>query len=92
MRSSGRDRDAKAHSWSSLPATTTRCPHRKTFPGVSKPAQSTVQDYRLLQQRIGFSRVVIVTPRNYATDNSVTLDAIAQLGIARCVECVNAGK
>ena len=43
---------------------------------------STVADYRLLQQRIGVTRVVIVTPRNYVTDNSVTVDAIRQLGIA----------
>jgi D-galactarolactone isomerase len=50
-------------------------------PVARRPAQSTVQDYRLLQKRIGFSRVVIVTPRNYVTDNSVTLDAIEQLGI-----------
>jgi predicted TIM-barrel fold metal-dependent hydrolase len=45
-------------------------------------ANATVQDYRLLQQRIGLTRVVIVTPRNYGTDNSVTVDAIKQLGIA----------
>jgi D-galactarolactone isomerase len=51
-------------------------------PLVTKPANSTVRDYRLLQKRIGFTRVVIVQPRNYATDNSVTLDAISQLGIA----------
>ncbi len=51
-------------------------------PAVGRPARSTVADYRLLQQRIGFSRVVIVTPRNYVTDNSVTLDAIGQLGIS----------
>ena len=49
-------------------------------PPVAKPSNATVQDYRLLQRRIGVSRVVIVTPRNYATDNSVTLDAIRQLG------------
>ena len=49
-------------------------------PPVDKPANATVADYRLLQQRIGVSRVVIVTPRNYKTDNSVTLDAIEQLG------------
>ena len=50
----------------------------------SDPAlpNATVQDYRLLQKRIGVTRVVIVTPRNYGTDNSVTLDAIGQLGIA----------
>ena len=48
----------------------------------STPAvlNATVQDYRLLQQRIGLTRVVIVTPRNYGTDNSVTVDAIKQLG------------
>lgn len=50
-------------------------------PVSQRPAQSTVDDYRLLQKRIGLSRVVIVTPRNYVTDNSVTLDAIQQLGI-----------
>ena len=50
-------------------------------PPVKRPADSTVQDYRLLQQRIGLTRVVIVTPRNYATDNTVTLDAIEQLGV-----------
>jgi D-galactarolactone isomerase len=43
-------------------------------------ADAAVADYRLLQQRIGTSRVVIVTPAVYATDNAVTLDAIAQLG------------
>ncbi len=42
--------------------------------------QAGVAEYRLLQQRIGLSRVVIVTPAVYATDNAVTLDAIAQLG------------
>jgi D-galactarolactone isomerase len=51
-------------------------------PPVERPSNSTVADYRLLQKRIGLSRVVIVTPRNYVTDNSVTLDAIGQLGIA----------
>ena len=50
-------------------------------PPVPRPSNGTVQDYRLLQKRIGVSRVVIVQPRNYVTDNSVTLDAIKQLGI-----------
>ncbi len=45
-------------------------------------AASTVADYRLLQKRIGFERVVIVTPRCYGTDNTVTTDAIRELGIA----------
>ncbi|MBM3341702.1 MAG: 2-pyrone-4,6-dicarboxylate hydrolase [Betaproteobacteria bacterium] len=42
---------------------------------------STVAEYRLLQKRIGFERVVIVTPRCYVTDNTVTVDAIKALGI-----------
>ena len=48
-------------------------------PPVAEPSNATVRDYRLLQKRIGLKRVVIVTPRNYLTDNSVTLDAIKQL-------------
>ena len=44
------------------------------------PTNATVEDYRLLQKRIGTTRVVIVQPRNYATDNRVTLYAISQLG------------
>jgi predicted TIM-barrel fold metal-dependent hydrolase len=44
------------------------------------PTEATVQDYRLLQRRIGTTRVVVVQPRNYGTDNRVTLDAISQLG------------
>ncbi len=51
-------------------------------PPVAHPLNGAVPDYRLLQKRIGVSRVVIVTPRNYVTDNSVTVDAIKQLGIA----------
>lgn len=42
---------------------------------------ATVQQYRLLQNRLGTSRAVIVTPRSYGTDNRVTVDAIAQLGL-----------
>jgi predicted TIM-barrel fold metal-dependent hydrolase len=49
------------------------------------PTNAAVPQYRLLQKRIGTTRVVIVTPRNYATDNRATLDAIAQLGNARGV-------
>ncbi|MBM3528221.1 MAG: 2-pyrone-4,6-dicarboxylate hydrolase [Alphaproteobacteria bacterium] len=41
---------------------------------------ATVADYRLFQQRIGTSRVVVVQPAAYGTDNAVTLDALAQLG------------
>lgn len=44
------------------------------------PAHAAVPQYRMLQNRIGTSRVVIVTPRNYVVDNRATVDAIAQLG------------
>jgi predicted TIM-barrel fold metal-dependent hydrolase len=50
-------------------------------PPLAKPMHGTVADYRRMQSRLGLARVVIVQPRNYATDNAVTLDAIAQLGI-----------
>jgi D-galactarolactone isomerase len=44
------------------------------------PTEAALPQYRLLQKRIGTTRVVIVTPRNYATRNEVTVDAIKQLG------------
>jgi predicted TIM-barrel fold metal-dependent hydrolase len=43
--------------------------------------RATVSEYRQLQQRLGTTRAVIVTPRSYGTDNRVTVDAIDQLGI-----------
>ncbi|MDH6166886.1 putative TIM-barrel fold metal-dependent hydrolase [Variovorax boronicumulans] len=43
---------------------------------------ATAGDYRLLQQRIGTQRTVVVQPRVHGTDNSVTLDAIRVLGAA----------
>lgn len=51
-------------------------------PTATPPPAATVPDYRLLQQRLGVTRVVVVTASNYATDNRCTLDAIAQLGSA----------
>jgi predicted TIM-barrel fold metal-dependent hydrolase len=44
---------------------------------------ATVNEYRLLQKRLGTERAVIVTPRSYGVNNDVTLDAIAQLGLDR---------
>jgi predicted TIM-barrel fold metal-dependent hydrolase len=44
------------------------------------PSDAAVPHYRLLQRRIGTTRVVVVTPRNYGTGNEVTVDAIRQLG------------
>jgi D-galactarolactone isomerase len=45
-----------------------------------RPADATVDAYRLLQKRIGSTRNVVVTPSTYGTDNSCTLDAMAKLG------------
>ncbi|MDP9600258.1 UNVERIFIED_ORG: putative TIM-barrel fold metal-dependent hydrolase [Variovorax paradoxus] len=44
---------------------------------------ATADDYRLLQQRTGTQRTVIVQPRVHGTDNSVTLAAIQALGAER---------
>jgi predicted TIM-barrel fold metal-dependent hydrolase len=64
------------------------------FPVVAtaalKPPDALVPDYKLLQQRIGTTRNVVVTPSTYGTDNSVTLDAMAKIGpTARGVAVVN---
>src|SRR3984893_9643218 len=56
-----------------------RFPESNPRPGLN-PKNATVQDYRLLQKRNGTTRVVVVTPRNYGTDNRVTVDALSQLG------------
>jgi predicted TIM-barrel fold metal-dependent hydrolase len=56
----------------------------RRFPSLGAPAgaleHATAADYRLLQQRLGSTRTVVVTPAVYGTDNAVTLDAIEQLG------------
>lgn len=44
---------------------------------------ATAADYVRVRQELGTTRTVVVTPRIYATDNAVTLDAIAKLGRAR---------
>src|SRR5258708_17540673 len=44
------------------------------------PTHAALPQYRMLQNRIGTTRVVIVTPRNYRVDNRATVDAITQLG------------
>jgi predicted TIM-barrel fold metal-dependent hydrolase len=51
-------------------------------PGETRtpPENAAVPQYRLLQKRTGTTRTIVVTPRNYATDNRVTTDAVAQLG------------
>jgi D-galactarolactone isomerase len=49
-------------------------------PGSRMQTSAAVPEYRLLQQRIGTTRTVVVTPAVYVTDNRATLDAISQLG------------
>jgi D-galactarolactone isomerase len=66
-----------------------RFPQPNPRPGLN-PKNATVQDYLRVQRRTGTSRVVVVTPRDFATDNRVTLDALQQLGAsARGVVVVN---
>jgi len=43
---------------------------------------ATADAYRAIRQRLGMQRTVVVTPRNYGTDNRVTLHAVAALGAA----------
>jgi predicted TIM-barrel fold metal-dependent hydrolase len=45
-----------------------------------RPPDALVPDYKLLQKRIGTTRNVVVTPSTYGTNNSATLDAMAQIG------------
>jgi D-galactarolactone isomerase len=50
------------------------------FPAVQRPEpNASLREYRLLQQRLGMTRDIIVTPSAYGTDNRVTLDALSQL-------------
>src|SRR5262249_60410840 len=50
-------------------------------PGSRLQTNARVTDYQLLQKRLSTSRTVVVTPAVYLTDNRVTLDAVAQLGL-----------
>jgi predicted TIM-barrel fold metal-dependent hydrolase len=52
------------------------------WPKLQPVEGAAVADYRLLQQRIGTTRAVVVQPAAYGTDNSVTLNAVRELGIA----------
>lgn len=60
---------------------------RMAWPSLRATPQASVAELRLLRERLGTTRVVIVQPAAYGTDNAVTVDAIRQLGgdIARGV-------
>src|SRR5258708_22115453 len=53
-----------------------------------RPPNSTDDDYRKLQRRIGRSRTIIVTPSSYGTDNRPSLEAAAKLGSSARVVAV----
>jgi predicted TIM-barrel fold metal-dependent hydrolase len=53
---------------------------KMAWPSLRATPRASVADYRLLQERIGTARLVVVQPAAYGIDNAVTLDAIAQLG------------
>lgn len=50
-----------------------------TTPGAKVLAHATLDDYLLLQRRIGTTRAVIVQPKVHGTDHACILDAIRRL-------------
>jgi D-galactarolactone isomerase len=46
------------------------------------PPDASVDAHRLLQKRLGTTRTIVVHPSTYGTDNSCTLDAMAEFGPA----------
>ena len=92
-----RDANAQQVPWSSgtnlpklkAPADACDCHHHiydSKFPiapsATLKPGDAKAADYQALQKRIGTTRSVVVQPSTYGTDNSCTLDGMAQLGPA----------
>jgi len=90
-----RDANAQQVAWSfgtepakiKMPADACDCHHHiydGRFPiapsATLKPGDAKPADYRALQKRIGTTRNVVVQPSTYGTDNSCTLDGMAQLG------------
>lgn len=51
------------------------------WPNLRAVTDASITQYRLLQKRLGTARVVIVQPAAYGTDNAVTVDAVAQMGM-----------
>ncbi|MBT3886363.1 MAG: amidohydrolase family protein [Rhodospirillaceae bacterium] len=50
-----------------------------------------IDDYRILQARLGLERVVVVQPSTYGKDNTCTMEAVAAMGAdARAVVVVDA--
>ena len=55
-------------------------PARFPFLQPGSETNATVADYRRFQSRLGTTRSVIATPKQYVTDNRITLYAISQFG------------
>ncbi len=53
------------------------------WPSLRAVTDASTREYRLLQERLGTTRAVVVQPAAYGTDNRVTLDAVARLGAER---------
>ena len=51
------------------------------WPNLRAVSDASVTEYRMLQKRLVTTRAVVVQPAAYGTDNSVTIDAVAQLGL-----------
>ena len=45
-----------------------------------RPADASIDDYKLLQQRLGISRNVVVHPSTYGVDNRALIDALQKFG------------
>ena len=52
------------------------------WPQLRSTPDASVAEYRLLQQRLGTTRAIVVQPAAYGIDNRVTLAAVAELGSA----------
>jgi predicted TIM-barrel fold metal-dependent hydrolase len=52
-------------------------------PDARAVSDAGVEQYRLLQQRLGTANVVVVQPAAHGTDNRVTMDAVTALGGVR---------
>jgi predicted TIM-barrel fold metal-dependent hydrolase len=69
------------------PANTTDCHHHiydARFPAAPeatlRPPDASIADYRLLQQRLGTARNVVVQPSTYGIDNRLLLEALQTFG------------
>jgi len=49
-------------------------------PGTPNPGHFTVPMYRELQKKLGLERVIVVQPNAYGDDNTVTLNALREIG------------